>query len=365
MFRIFIFILAGITFANFGWNLGQFLLTDLRLRQILPAEPIVMACVSFGIATGMVLTELLVSHPFRNHFRKNAIRTKNPILFSIGFGLLAGAIAGIVYFSLNSVFRTWSASSFRLTGWLLVAFAAVVAESFTWKATTIEASDNERFWTRFGFTLFASLVASWATSVYFEGLRQSASFANFKRFEAPIGFMLLGTMLGLAFSICTAPSYVASLRAAGGFEFKSVASQDGHIEKPLRFVGNIRQTNIEEGLTIQLPAISLITIISSLFKGDLGKQFAIAKDGIAIGSSADAHIRIKDIEAELCRLIPKGNSYILSRTGSGDKIAVNGSKMTSSNEQPITHNTIITLYAKDSPKFYRFVYYNRFLDPLS
>lgn len=366
MFRIFIFILAGITFANFGLNLGQFLLTDLRLRQILPAEPIIMACVSFGIATGMVLTELLISHPFRNPFRKVAIDSKNPILFSIGFGLLAGAISGLIYFSLSFLFTKWPASNFRLAGWLLVAFAAVVAEAFTWKITTIEAGDNERFWTRFGFTLVASLFAAWLTSIYFEGLRQSLSFNNFKRFEAPIGFMLLGSILGLAFSFCTSPSYVASLRAGTGFEYRSgKASQDGYIEMPLSFVGDVSQKNIEEGLTIQLPSISVITIIYSLIKGNLGKQLAIARNGIIIGSSADAHIRIKDVDNELCRLIPKGNSYILRLKGDGEEVSVNGSKMTSINEQKITHNTIITFYAKDSTKFYRFVYYNRFLDPLS
>ena len=379
MFRIWIFILAGIAFANVGWFLGQLFITELTLGKLIRPEIIMMAWVSVCIASSIILTELIVSNPFRHPFRPNKFSnlSKNPILIALGFGLFTGIVAGLVYWGLDSAFirkiLNLPDSWYRAMRWILVAVATVVAESLAWQTTTIEASDRKRFWKRFWFTLVASVLLAWLASGWFEGFRQSftaSDLKDFKRIESPLGFMLLGGSLGLALGLCTSPSYVASLRAGAGFEYRASAScKDGKISiPPLSFVGefkepNIKQGFIEEGLTIRLPSKSLTEYIFNFF--NLNKQMEVLNGGILIGSSDKAHIKLEGVAPELCRLKPEGNTYILEQlTDNGGsnlaKVVINP------DQSKIKHNSIITFYHEnDHKKFYRFVYYNRFLDPFS
>ncbi|MGB3639362.1 MAG: hypothetical protein WBA39_17570, partial [Rivularia sp. (in: cyanobacteria)] len=62
--RIYLDILAGITSALLGWNLGQFFLTDLGLLQQIP-EVILFPCVAIALAIGMVMNEILIGNPTR------------------------------------------------------------------------------------------------------------------------------------------------------------------------------------------------------------------------------------------------------------------------------------------------------------
>jgi hypothetical protein len=388
--RTWFFLLAGITFANVGWNLGQFLTYDMGLDKLIPRpEPIFMGFTAFCLAFGFVLTELVVSHPFRSPWK-----TSKTLWAAIGFGIFFGILFAGIYWAIDSpqfgralFFSNWQGSTFRWLAWSLVGIATVLAESLAWQTTNvIEKIDKSQVNAKSGtkknrdslirlgitiaFSLFAAFIASWL----FEFLRTTqvviANIASIKKFEAPSGLMLLGAFLGIAFSICTSPTYVASLRAGAGFEFREGnASIKGYILPPLKFVGGRfeGQKNIEEGLTIQLLSRSLVGFVSSFLNGDASKRSDVINNGILIGSDSNCHIQLDGIAPEICKIINQDNSYILERSDDDDsaKVAVNGKEISSSEPQAIKHNTIITLYATNQKDFYRFVYYNRFLDPFS
>lgn len=417
--RTLLFLLTGVTFANVGWNLGHFLTYDIGLSNLIPRpEPIFMGFVAFCLAFGFVLTELIVSHPFRSPWQN-----QNTLWAAIGFGIIGGIAVGLIYWAIDSpqfgralFFSSWQGSTFRWLAWSLVGIATVLAESFAWKTTdkidkvdkspsnlkpsatnsttgttrsntTQYKSSTKKFsdfQIRLGITIAASLLAAFIASWLFEFLRNHpviisnpTTLTSVKKFESPIGLMVLGAWLGIAFSVCTSPTYVASLRAGAGFEFREgKESERGHIRPPLKFVREtpkrvggklVPKTNIEEGLTIQLLSRSLVGFVSSLLNGTISSRNDVMNQGILIGSSKDCHIQLDEVAPEICTIINQGNSYILERLNDNDsaKVAVNGKEISSSEPQVIKHNTIITLYATNQKDFYRFVYYNRFLDPFS
>jgi hypothetical protein len=181
----------------------------------------------------------------------------------------------------------------------------------------------------------------------------------FKAAEDPIGFSLLGLLLGLAFSITNSPSYLAALRAGAGFEYQgekvdpieadSVSTEESQIPriKTLKFVSNSELKDIEEGLSIQLP--------------NQGK--------VAIGSNEEAEIYIPGISPEAAILELKQRETVLIPNSKFFKtITINGEPLRSAQKVSLKHNYILAFYSlkqdgQNEEKIYRFVYYNRFLDP--
>ena len=355
------YILAGITSALIGWNLGQFLLTDLGFLTQLP-EIVLFPCIAISLAVGMVFTEIFISNPTRP--KSNLRIAFLPISIAAGLGLLAGLIAGGVSEILFLLPREYiSARSIRILAWLLIGGSTGIAEGVTWRWHSIEAGDRKRYQQRFWTSLIGSIAASLAAALIFEMLRQYQSelMQGLKGAEDPIGFSILGILLGFVFSVSTSPSYMAALRAGAGFEYTgepvydSDDEQNTAVEYPLiekqesrlKFVSDSEADQIEEGLSIQLPG----------------------KGKIKIGSAKDTHIRIPGLpvysaELELkpreTLLVPNQRFY---RT-----LEVNGERLTSCKSIPLKHNYVLTFYPHDKGtthehKFFRFVYYNRFLDP--
>ena len=60
--RIYLYLLAGITSALLGWNLGQIFLTDFGFLPQFP-EIVLFPCIAIALATGMVLNEIFISNP--------------------------------------------------------------------------------------------------------------------------------------------------------------------------------------------------------------------------------------------------------------------------------------------------------------
>jgi hypothetical protein len=114
---------------------------------------------------------------------------------------------------------------------------------------------------------------------------------------------------------------------------------------------------IEEGLSIQLPAKGIIKI------GSVPKTKG--SDGVERGSDIylpglPPHIADIKITRRDAILDPNPTFYNL--------IELNGRRLTSTKEITLKHNNLITFHVKDNhnpdePKIYRFVFYNRFLDP--
>jgi hypothetical protein len=359
MMRSYLYILAGITSALIGWNIGQVFLTDLGLLKQFP-ELILFPCIAVWLAVAMVFTEIFISSPTRPKLCWRIALL--PISIAAGLGILAGLIAGgIAQIVLLPEIR-FDTRILRIVCWLFIGASTGIAEGVTWRWHSIEAGDAKRFWQRFQTSLIASVAASLAAALIFEILRQIGAFPPaFKGVEDPIGFAILGMLLGFAFSRSTSPSYMAALRAGTGFEYtgenydaqfgsSNIAPAYPAIDKQeakLKFVSDSESDKIEEGLSIQLPE----------------------KGVIRIGSAPKANIQIPGLPLHVADLEMKAREAILKpNPKSYGSIAVNGDRLNSRKDISLKHNYVITFYPKDEytaneQKFYRFVYYNRFLDP--
>lgn len=358
--RVYLYILAGITSALIGWNLGQFFLTDLGLLKQFP-EIVLFPCIAISLAIGMVLNEIFISNPTRP--KLNLRIALIPITLAAGLGLLAGLIAGGISQILFLPQIRVPTPIVRTLGWLFIGSSIGIAEGWTWRWRSIEAGDKKRFRQRFRISVLGASAASLVAALIFELLRQQMGEfpPELKGVEDPLGFSILGMLLGLVFSITASPSYMVALRAGKGFEYTGPKFQDSYgaenttptnnypqIETPLlKFVSDSYSDEIEEGLSIQLPN----------------------KGKIKIGSAPKANIRIPGIPLHLADLelkpretllVPNQQYYYL--------IEVNGQHLNSRQPKPLKHNYVLTFHSKgeygdEEKKIFRFVYYNRFLDP--
>jgi hypothetical protein len=363
LIRTWFYLVSGLVSALIGWNIGQILLTDLGWLQQLP-ELILFPSVAVSLAVGMSVTEIFVSNPTR--FKLSLRTAKESLQWAIPLGLFSGIVSGgICQILFMPAFRI-PPTMVRIFGWLLIGGFAGLAEGFTWRQRSIEAGNKERADNRLRASAFGGLGASLMAAVFFEFLRKSIGdqLPGLQNFEDPIGFGLLGLCLGFVFSCTSSPSYQVALRAGGGFEFTGdnygdLGSDDDDLSiSPslnqeyegkirLSFINNSEMVIIEEGLSIQLPSS--------------GK--------IHIGAAAKSHIRIPALPIHVADLELKGRETILRPNGKFfGVIEINGQKLFSKSSVALKHNNIITFYAVQNnainpKKFYRFVYYNRFLDP--
>lgn len=385
LIRIYIYILAGIAFALLGWNLGQFLLFEVGLEKKIAYEIVMLPCVTIFLAIGIVFTEVFLSNPTRPklNFRFLPISLGIAAFLSLIMGIISGGLAA--FLNLPPVHQLLGNNSpviVRVTSWLLIGWAVGLAESLSWLKRCLEARETTRFQRRLRTSLLAVTIAGLAAGFLFEFLRKLDLLNPVRDLEEPLGLAVLGLCLGIVFGFSTSPSYMTALRVGAGFEFigpedykgflnkmptvhylpqqqSSVPKQPsptstlvgGKLLKPLfsegdslAFVGDPISTEIEEGLSIQLPVDGTIIIGNP--------------------SNASAHIQIKGIP-EMIGSIKMEKNQVSLVPQDFNKIEVNGQTLDSRRPVSLKHNTILTFYTKDGDNFFRFVYYNRFLDPLT
>ena len=359
--RIYLYILAGITSGLLGWNLGQFFLTDLGLLQQFP-EVILFPCVAITLAIGMVMNEILIGNPTRPKLSFRIAKT--PILIALGLGLLLGLIAGGISQILFLPQIRIPTLIVRTFGWLIIGLSVGLAEGLSWSWHSMEAGDPKRFKQRLATSVVGATVASLIAAGLFELIRTSfgAMPSELRGIEDPLGFAILGLFLGLVFSVTNSPSYLGALRAGTGFEYTgpnyvdidpemmSVNQEFPYINRSsLKFVSEDNSYEIEEGLSIQLPGTGTIRIGSAVKKAD---------------------VCIPDLPLHVADLILNKRQAILSPNPQYFyTIEVNGERLTDRKDIRLKHNYVLTFHAdkkdgdNNEQKMYRFVYYNRFLDP--
>jgi len=351
LMRIYLYILAGTTSALIGWNLGQFLLTDLGLFKQFP-EISLFPCIAISLAIGMVLNEIFISNPTRP---KICFRiAKTTLLSAAILGLLAGLIAGGISQILLLPYPI-PPEVVRTLGWLLIGSSVGLAEGLAWRSRSIEAGDPKRSQERLRTSIMAASGASLVAAGLFELIRTLGEIPEaLKSAEDPLGFAILGLLLGLVFSRTNSPSYMAALRAGAGFEY--TGEKDEEIEPQpkidkslLKFVSDGGTDKIEEGLSIQLPTTGKIRIGSATKK--------------------TPHIYLPEVPLHVADIEVKQREALLSPNAkSYHTIEVNGERLDSSRDIPLKHNYVLTFHTRNQgeigdEKIYRFVYYNRFLDP--
>lgn len=346
--RIYFYTLAGIVSALIGWNLSQLFLVDLitlfpQLSIPFNSDFLLLPVVAACFAVALVITEIFLSNPTR--YKANR-RVLPPFFWSaLGTGAVAGLIASAFTWVLyNTGAPDWSV---RAVAWSLVGLFIGSGEGVSWRFRSIEGSTSkatQRIWKATIFGLLAGLVAA----VLVELLRKQISLGGY---EDPVGFSILGLCLGLFLSFATSPTYLVALRAGAGFEAVDPKYGSSNNSLPrlnslsdLRFVTADEYDVIEEGLSIQLP----------------GKT----EKPLIIGSTDDADIILPDIPAKAASLkVSQGN--VMLRCETEGAVQIQQKRLVRGNK-PITlrHNQILTFYhIGNEDKFYRFVFYDRFLDP--
>lgn len=356
--RIYLYILAGITSALIGWNLGQFLLADLGLLKSVP-EIVLFPCIAISLAIGMVLNEIFISSPTRP--KLSLKNSRIPVIIAVGLGLLTGVIAGGLSQIILLPQLPIPAFIVRILSWVLIGSSAGFAEGLTWRWYSLEAGDKKRFKQRLKNSIIAASGASVIAALLFELIRLPLGQmpAEFKRVEEPLGISILGLLLGLALSYSTSPSYLAALRAGAGFEYKgekydsidsSISNESHHYPainiSLLKFVSKGDSDEIEEGLSIQLPEIGKITI----------------------GSDENANIRLPGIPLQVADLeLQKREAFLIPNSQLFYTIKINNEQLRSAKKISLKHNYVLSFQTLerdgiDAKKTFRFVYYNRFLD---
>ena len=362
--RVYLYILSGIASALIGWSIGQVILSDLKWLQQLPVVAL-FPCVAMSLAIGMVITDIFLSNPTRP---KLSLRTSPlPLSIAAGLGLAIGLISGgiaKILFTPDLVL-TMSDPAVRILGWVLIGAAVGIAEGLTWRWRSIEAGDKKRFQQRLWTSLIASSTTGLLAALIFEWLAsgQGEIVQKPSGWEDVFGFSLLGGMLGLVLSFATSPSYMAALRAGAGFEYtesmgnypygkQTVVMDYPKLQKQqnpqLKFVSNAYADKIEEGLSIRLPARGTIRIGS-------GQGAHILIPGLPL------HVADLDLTSSQTTLVPNLQYY--------NTIEYKGNRLGSQQPIKLRHNDIIAFHSDQggyhSKKLFRFVYYNRFLDPLA
>jgi hypothetical protein len=339
--RFIFYTISGIVSALIGWSISQVFVIDLPQAVSIDSLPfhtelIVFPLVAASLAVAMVVTEIFLSNPTRWKANKRVL----PRYFwpAVQIGLAAGLVA----FMFFALLRYLSAPALivRVVAWSLIGVFTGLGEGLSWRLRSIEGA-TRRANQRIQRSTLYGLGAGFVAAIVFEFLHKPLG-----GYAGPVGFLILGLFLGLSLSVASSPAYQTALRAGEGFESVYGGGNNGdrpRLSNSLRFVSRDDNPPIEEGLSIELPA---------------------ANARLLIGSSADADIQIPNIYPETARLHISDRQVAIESLREGS-VAIQAWRIPEGTRpQTLRHNQILTFYhAADDERYYRFVFYDRFLDP--
>ncbi len=308
-----LYILTGIACSYGGWFVGQIILTDLRLREVLTGSTsllaeklIIFTLVAVFLSAGIVCTEIITSMPGRNKLIQRILPM--PLKMAAGCGLILGLASGFLYSSLSAA-NQFPVPLIRVLSWALIGAVAGLSESIAWAGSfmltrrKIDSTVINRFTARVVKSGCAATLSGGGAGLLFEFV-QTTLLRNNSQWQDPIGLIMLGGLLGIFLSIATSPSNIVALRAGAGFENMNDQKFKGEIntsrlvdQLKLGFADKPNDVRILEGRSIQLPD-----------NGD-----------IIIGSTQnyDAHIKIEGIPITAAKLTINNRRAVIRPTEMG------------------------------------------------
>lgn len=354
--------LSGIFSALIGWSISQIIWQEISTLLIpfipkninIPPYIILLVIITPCIASGMIIAEIFISNPTRYKANWRVLsRTSLKRVFLVGIFL--GLILSILNWMLLA--SNWSGGFVRIVSWIIIGAFAGLAESISWSWRSIEGTGNRVIQRIIQSTLFGA-VAGFLAASFCEGVNTALG-----QYQEPFGFFLFGALLGLALSFASTPTYQFALRAGTGFEAKkkSRSRKAANTQTPtthtsptkilkstlnnqsLKFIPDYNYEHIQEGISIQLPAKTNQPLI--------------------IGSGDDADIYIPHLP-ERCASLQVNYNTVIIRALADDSVRIQQRWLAESKTTTLKHNQILTFYHEDDEdKFYRFIFYNRILDP--
>jgi hypothetical protein len=352
--------LCGIVSALLGWSISQILWQEVGTLLMLfvpkefsiPPYIILLIIVTPCITIGMIIAETFMSNPTR--YKANwrfLTRTFFKKVFIVSS--LIGLFLGILNWTLLQ--SNWSGGSVRIISWIIIGAFAGLAESISWSWRSIEGTGSrviQRILQSTCFGAGSGLLAASFCEVVNTALGQ---------YQEPFGFFLFGGLLGLSLCFAAKPSYQVALRAGTGFEAtkkrtrKSTTQLQVNNNAPtqierltlnnqsLKYIPDNDYKHIEEGVSIQLPGKSNKPII--------------------IGSGDTADIYIPHLPEE-CASLQVNSDNVIIRCLAEESVKIQQRFLPKNQTTTLKHNQILTLYHENNEeKFYRFIFYNRLLDP--
>lgn len=361
LIRATLYTLLGIIFALLGWNISQLIYLDIgglivnligenNLPFKIPSYVILLVIITPCLVLAMVIAEIFVSNPtrYKSNWRILKRSYLKPVLI---IGFMAGIFLSIL--NLKLLASDFSSTTVRLLSWMVIGLVAGIADGLTWSFHSIESTSKKKL-QRLIKSTFLGGSAGIIASTLFEIVRETDG-----KYQEPFGFFILGTCIGLALSFSARQSYQVALRAGLGFE-NIDWGDDSLLDHPrlqrhnnnnlLKFIPNYNNEGItpiiEEGISIQLPTNTSKPI------------------QIQIGSSEKADIYIRDLP-ENCAFLTIESSQVTILCLAHQLVQIQRRLMNENDTQILRHNQIISLYPeeKNYEKCYRFVFYDRFLDP--
>ncbi|MFE4105953.1 hypothetical protein ACFVKH_06680 [Almyronema epifaneia S1] len=308
---------------------------------------LILTIVTPCLAIAMVVTEFFLSNPTRYKANWKTLRRNYLPLVTLT-GLISGTILGLLNWQLLS--SSGSSIQVRLLSWGSIGLFTGLAESLSWSFRSVEGSGKSAR-NRIIQSVILGSVAGLVAATLYESLRQYLGI-----YQEPFGFIGLGLLLGCVLSFTSRPSYQVALRAGQGFEkidFESdLVPQLSHKKfssSVFNFVPLVDNRDnlvrIEEGLSIKLPAI-------------------VSKNHpIIVGSRSDADIFIPDV-APTCASLWREQSGVKLRCEFTKAVRIQQQQMRVGDIVMLRHNQILSFYHETNPaEFYRFIFYDRLLDP--
>lgn len=354
----YLYAIFGIIATLLGWTISQIILTFARLigkTVIFNPDFILFPIIAGFLTTAMVAAQIFLNAPTHPKKSWRAFR-RSYFWVALGIGTFLGFIPSLITQLLYK--SGWSPEIVNILAWCLIGLVTGFTEGGVWnlrKGATSKAKQRHK-----KVILYGGIAGFCAAilSMIITGLLPPP----LQRYEDPLGFGILGLVLGVFISKATAPNYRYALRAGHGFpvvlQQRNLTVNDAVLNNSrLKFVikDESRRFNfIEEGLSIELPSDTA--------------------QSLTIGGNDQSHIRIPYI-ADKCAELNVKEQGVTLKCLNPNSVAINFSHkpMDDQGEVELRHNSIITFYHKDyeetanddekEKKIYRFVFYDRLLDP--
>lgn len=354
----YLYAIFGIVATLFGWSISQLILTFARLlgkTVVFNPDFILFPIIAGFLTTAMVAAQIFLNAPTHPKKSWRAFR-RSYCWVPLGIGTCLGFIPSLLTQLLYE--SGWFPEIVNIFAWCLIGLATGFTEGGVWTfrkgATSKAIQRHKKVIIYGGIAGFCAAILS----MIITGLLPPP----LQRYEDPLGFGILGLVLGVFISQATAANYRYALRAGHGFPVvlqrrKSTVNDAVLNNSRLKFVTKDKSRSfnfIEEGLSIELPSDTT--------------------QSLTIGGNDQSDIRIPCIADECAELNVKEQGVTL-RCLNPNSVAINFSHkpMDDQGEVELRHNSVVTFYHKDydptakddekEKKIYRFVFYDRLLDP--
>ncbi|MGK7883209.1 MAG: hypothetical protein AB4057_01115 [Crocosphaera sp.] len=353
--RITLYLISGVVSCLIGWSASLFFIDGVKFvmqEETLPFRPdfILLPILAPCLTVSMIVATIFLSNP--THGRSNKRILPRYVKTALGIGWFAGLLAATISWLLYQT--TISDSFVRLVGWSIMGTATGLAEGLSWYSLDKRAigQSKKKTQNRIRKATLLGLLAGIIAAVLVELIRIIVDLGGS---EDPLGLIILGISLGICINFAANPTYKIALRAGEGFETikespESLQKPKPRINHPLKFAPAEFEGEdiIEEGLSIRLPKT--------------------LKDPIIIGSREDAHIYLPGVPEETAKLIIDEDGVKICPQ-QDQMVQIQGSKLSNRTKKPLRHNQILTFYhetdeeSSEDEKYYRFVFYDQFLEP--